>query len=294
MTANQRDETNQKGPIRVKGVRPLQRFAMGQSTVFLSYAREDVDAARRLYDILMEAGIDVWFDRVSLRPGEQWKTAISKAIRNSRYFVALLSSTSTTKRGYVQKEIREALNVLDEYPEEEIYVVPVRLDECMPTHKRLADLNWVDLFPSWEQGQSKLLRFFGAEPANQAVTEGEQVRYAPTVRLDGVYATATQESNLTRYLRFYGDGTVIAASIGTTENKVFPWFTKEWAEENDRSRGTFSISGPNIQFATQSSYGRVDYQGTIRGSTLVVEWHSHINGNRGIDEYHFVSERTGE
>jgi len=37
-------------------------------------------------------------------------------IRNSSHFLALLSSNAITKRGFVQKEINIALEVIDEIP----------------------------------------------------------------------------------------------------------------------------------------------------------------------------------
>ncbi|MBK8784742.1 MAG: hypothetical protein IPO22_23775 [Anaerolineales bacterium] len=50
------------------------------------------------------------------------------------------------KRGYVNKEIRRALDVADEKPEGTIYVIPLRLDECEPSFERLKQLHWADYF----------------------------------------------------------------------------------------------------------------------------------------------------
>ena len=38
--------------------------------VFLSYASEDAEAARRICDALRSAGIEVWFDQSELRGGD--------------------------------------------------------------------------------------------------------------------------------------------------------------------------------------------------------------------------------
>jgi len=131
-------------------------YAMAK--VFLSYAREDEEPARRLYADLCQKGVDVWFDKVSLLPGQKWRQVIHQAIGESRYFVALLSSNSVTKRGFVQKELKVALNQLDEFPDPDIFIIPVRLDNCVPSHERLRDLHCVDLFPSWEEGFGRILR----------------------------------------------------------------------------------------------------------------------------------------
>ena len=99
--------------------------------VFLSYARDDGKAARRLYDDLRRSGpMHVWFDRVDLLPGMEWKPAIRKAIRESRFFVALLSKSSVANRGYRHTELRQALEVKDEFPRAKTYLVPARLDNC--------------------------------------------------------------------------------------------------------------------------------------------------------------------
>jgi hypothetical protein len=85
--------------------------------VFISYAREDNAPAERLYDALKLRGAVPWIDSRDLVAGENWKRAITLEIRRADYFIALLSSRSVNKRGYVQKELREALAILDEVPE---------------------------------------------------------------------------------------------------------------------------------------------------------------------------------
>jgi hypothetical protein len=51
----------------------------------------------------------------------KWEPAIRKAIRESEFFLALLSEKSNSKRGYVQKERKNALDVLEEFPEDQVY-----------------------------------------------------------------------------------------------------------------------------------------------------------------------------
>jgi predicted aspartyl protease len=127
------------------------------SDVFISYARENEDVARRLYYDLKLQGIEPWLDQISLLPGQNWRGEIKKSIRKSRFFLALLSSQSVDKRGYAQKELREALDILDEVSENDIYIIPVRLDECLPTIEKLHQLQWLDIFPSYDNGFKKLL-----------------------------------------------------------------------------------------------------------------------------------------
>ena len=134
------------------------RLAKGSGeTVFISYAHEDFDMAKRLYEDLKKANLKPWLDKESLRPGERWRAAIENAIRKSRYFIPLLSSNSIGKRGFVQRELKEGLEVLKEFPESDIYVIPVRLDDCDISNQELEEINYVDLFPRWEEGLNKIL-----------------------------------------------------------------------------------------------------------------------------------------
>jgi hypothetical protein len=125
--------------------------------IFISYAREDLKYARRLYSDLRRVGAEPWLDTESLLPGQKFDSAISSAIQASDFFLALLSSSSVNKKGYVQKELREAMEILDRMPESGIYIIPARLDNCKPTHLRLQNINWVDLFPLYETGLRKIL-----------------------------------------------------------------------------------------------------------------------------------------
>lgn len=144
------------------------------SKVFISYARENIEEAKRISADLVSAGVNVWFDQESLLPGQKWKIAIKQAIRNSRYFLAVLSTYSVTKRGYVQKELSEALELLDEFPESEIFIIPVRLDKSEPTNERLRALHWIDMFPNWNIGLSKILSVINIEGTPNIEKEKEE------------------------------------------------------------------------------------------------------------------------
>jgi hypothetical protein len=130
--------------------------------VFISYAREDSDSALRLYeDLKARSTLKLWLDKKDLLPGQTWNLEIRKAIKNSRYFIALFSSTAVQKRGYVQKEFKFGLDVLDEFQEGEIFAIPARLDDCEIPYERFRSIERVDLFPNWEEGVERLLRTFG-------------------------------------------------------------------------------------------------------------------------------------
>ncbi len=153
--------------------------------IFISYATEDLEDAERLYGALESEGFSPWMDRQDLLAGQSWKTEIPKVLRNSEQVIVLLSSRSLSKRGYVQKELRMALDILDEFPPGRIFLVPVKLDRCKPEIDRLAGLHWVELFPSWEKGFAAILRALrhgiiedGIErPSLDLVSESELRKY---------------------------------------------------------------------------------------------------------------------
>lgn len=132
------------------------RLIARKMRTFISYAREDSEAAGRLYEDLRDLGVDAWFDTEHLLPGERWRTRIDSEIRKSDYVIAMLSERAVGKRGFVQRELRVALETLAEVPESGIYLIPVRLDECEPDLPALRDLQWVDLFPDWDVGFLKI------------------------------------------------------------------------------------------------------------------------------------------
>jgi hypothetical protein len=99
-----------------------------------------------------------------LHGGEEWEPTIRKAVRESSHFIAVMSMSSINKRGFVQKELREALDVVDELPPGRIYIIPVRLEDVQPAHERLARLHWIDLFPAYSRGLQQLAVSLGMTP----------------------------------------------------------------------------------------------------------------------------------
>jgi hypothetical protein len=137
---------------------------------FISYAREDRAVAVRLRDDLVRLGATPWIDVVDLVAGEDWQYAIGRALRQSSHFIALLSHNSVTKRGYVQKELREALELLDQLPPDAVFLIPVRLDNAEPLHGRLRSLHWVDLFPGYDAALAQIARSLGLDAQQRAAT----------------------------------------------------------------------------------------------------------------------------
>ena len=135
----------------------------GKFQIFLAHAKEDKARVRELYRKLKEAGYRPWLDKLDLVPGQWWREEIPKAIKGSDLFVACLSETSIRKQGYVQQEFRLALGQYAERPAGEIYLIPLKFDDCdIPDLRQeeygiaLQDIHWLDY---WEEdGFEQLLR----------------------------------------------------------------------------------------------------------------------------------------
>lgn len=123
--------------------------------IFLSYAREDEDRVNSLYLRLTRAGFNVWVDKQNLLPGQRWPHEIEKALKRSELVIVCLSHRSIQKRGFLQKEIRKALERLQEKLESDIYLIPARFDDC-EVPDSLSNIEWADVFT--EDGYAKLIQ----------------------------------------------------------------------------------------------------------------------------------------
>jgi hypothetical protein len=128
--------------------------AARQLKVFICHGSEDKPAARELYNQLRKADMNPWLDEVDLQPGQEWDAAIRDAVRSCHIILVCLSNKSVNKTGYVQKEIRFALDRADEQPEGSTYLIPVKLDECN-VPRSLSKWQWVNLFDA--HGNERLL-----------------------------------------------------------------------------------------------------------------------------------------
>ena len=156
-----------------------------EDLVFISYAREDQAWAERLYMDLRKQEINAWLDARCLAAGADWQFEIKRAIRDSRYFILLLSKHSLNKRGFVQKEMKEAFDVLQEFPKGSIFLIPARLDKTEPIDEELRELNWVDLNPNYHDGLARILSSLASlNPAPLHISGGTNVPKTPVKIID--------------------------------------------------------------------------------------------------------------
>lgn len=123
--------------------------------VFLCHAASDKPAVEKLYKRLIKDGLDAWLDIEKLIPGQNWQDEITKVVYNSDAVIVCLSSQSITKEGFVQKEIKFALDASDEKPDGTIFIIPARLENCK-VPERINKFHWVDLFS--DDGYKRILK----------------------------------------------------------------------------------------------------------------------------------------
>ncbi len=125
--------------------------------LFIAYAVEDLPLVRRLYHGLAARGYQPWLDKEKLLPGQNWPRSIERAIEVADFFIACLSRRSVSKRGHFQSEMRYALDCARKRPLDDVFFIPVRLEECAVPPSIMQKIQYVDLFPDWDAGFERLL-----------------------------------------------------------------------------------------------------------------------------------------
>lgn len=123
--------------------------------VFLCHASNDKPAVRELYRRLTADGFAPWLDEEKLLAGHDWEHEIRKAVRSSDVVIVCLSRKAITKEGFVQKEIRVALDMAEEKLDSTIFLIPLRLEEC-DVPDRLSRWHWVNQFEA--NGYARLVQ----------------------------------------------------------------------------------------------------------------------------------------
>jgi hypothetical protein len=129
----------------VRALEDLREPTTRRLAVFLCHASEDKQEVRSLYRRLSADGFDPWLDEEKLLPGQDWRREIASALHKADVVLVCLSHTSATKTGFVQKEIRDVLDLADLQPEGMIFVIPTKLEEC-GVPDRLRKWHWVDYY----------------------------------------------------------------------------------------------------------------------------------------------------
>lgn len=112
--------------------------------VFISYATPDRDRVLPHYAFLKKNGFRVWMDNKNLIGGQRWDYEIRKALNQAAIIVMFISNNSVNRRGYVQREIKLALDKINEKLMSDIYIIPVLLDTDANKPDQLLEIQFID------------------------------------------------------------------------------------------------------------------------------------------------------
>ncbi len=98
--------------------------------VFLSYASQDAEAARRICETLRGAGMEVWFDADGgLEHGDEWDAKIRRQIKECVLFLPLISAnTQARHEGYFRIEWELAAERAMGFASGVPFILPIAID----------------------------------------------------------------------------------------------------------------------------------------------------------------------
>lgn len=144
--------------------------------IFISYSRTDYYVKEALRKEFEDAQLNVWVDSENIRFGDEWKTEIREAIKESHALVVLVSPDAAVSK-WVSNEITAA-----EILEKDIFVVLVRGDvNDIPFG--LLDKHYADLRRGNQEDIPKLVKVLKESVAGQEVDPG-LLHQRPRVELE--------------------------------------------------------------------------------------------------------------
>jgi TolB-like protein/tetratricopeptide (TPR) repeat protein len=109
-----------------------------RGAVFLSYASQDAEAAKRIAEALRAAGVEVWFDQNELVGGDAWDAKIRRQIAECALFLPVISaSTQARREGYFRLEWKLAAQRTHMMSDDTPFLLPVVIDETRDAEARV-------------------------------------------------------------------------------------------------------------------------------------------------------------
>lgn len=121
------------------------------TTVFISYAAQDRETARRVYEALTGAGINAWMFDQFVKPGEDWTEKVRQALDEAAYGVFLLSPASLRS----PSAKREYMHFLSQNKPMYVTIIQPVDDDDIPYP--LNDLPAIELTEDFNDGMGRLI-----------------------------------------------------------------------------------------------------------------------------------------
>jgi TolB-like protein/Tfp pilus assembly protein PilF len=170
-----------------------------RNAVFLSYASQDAEAARRICEALRAAGIEVFFDQSELRGGDAWDHKIRTQIRDCELFVPIISkNTQARAEGYFRLEWRLADQRTHLMGRSRTFLVPICIDEMRESDADVPDSFFASQWTRLPQGQplsafvERLKSLLFSDPAGREAGKISQ----PDLRVAAASTSASQLTHL--------------------------------------------------------------------------------------------------
>jgi formylglycine-generating enzyme required for sulfatase activity len=156
--------------------------------IFLCHASEDKAQVREVYHRLRAIdGLEPWLDEEDLLPGQVWEREIPLALKASDFILIFLSRASVAKRGYVQREMKLAIDAWQELPEGTIHTIPVRIDAC-DVPESFRRYHWANLFEP--NGFNRMVRAIRTELAKWQGIKPESFTFTNSIGMEFVLIPA--------------------------------------------------------------------------------------------------------
>ncbi len=139
--------------------------------IFLNHAADDKSLVMPYYEKLEALGYEPWIDK-RLLPGDEWDEEIQRAFNSADVYLIFLSPRSVAKRGYVQREIYDALEKQKYNLAGDIGLIPLLLEECEVPTKISSRYQYVRLPDDWHRVVQSLEK--AAVQRNKAIHTGRQ------------------------------------------------------------------------------------------------------------------------
>lgn len=96
--------------------------------IFLGYGSEHIDDAIQIRDFIKETGHEVWFDKDSLIPGQDWKRSRIEAQERAQLIIHVCSEQIFQRAGDVNSELRKTLELIDNQPVGAIFAIFMKVN----------------------------------------------------------------------------------------------------------------------------------------------------------------------
>ena len=251
---------------------------MTESTkaVFLSYASQDADAARRLCDALRAAGLEVWFDQSELRGGDAWDASIRNQIKECALFVPIISNNTEARlEGYFRLEWRLADQRTHLMAAGNPFLLPVVVDGTKDAGARVPDsfmdVQWTRL----ADGDAAVLDKFAARVAKLVAGSASSGINAPNAAPVNEFGNNLTAPHPHPNPPLQGEGVSVTGAAGGADNsspfkgEVGKGMGKSATFKEEAARGT-GQTGPSSHHSTPTRTASEKTLGSMTGTRLAI------------------------